>query len=484
MAAIEYNYIQKFLIFAKLTQPLHVGSAGGKSEEVLIHPVTRKPYLQASGIAGPFRAYFAGGRTAEEVGDVFGISGEDLPKEKNMNGELVRADDVESRIQFTDGVFVNEPKLELRPHVKIDSVTGTVASRDNGGQKFNTEYIGSGAEVKYAIYLYGKKEDAVADRKLIEDILSAVQAEAVQMGGMKSTGCGYMTITEAYVYSFDMEDEDSRNKWIEEDQLDKSEYDILKISKLIDKNPVAYTVVISGKTEGSMLIRAIAVSEVGEDAPDSVNIRNAGKQYIVPGSSLKGAVRNRMESILSYIGKDLPVWYKEKMIIDAFGGREIELKEDSKKRKNAKDDKYTGRVGNLRFYDTVVGTIEDNDMAPLQHRIRIDKLTGGVMHTGKFSEKNMAGDFEMKIAVGDMNSPDATFALLVMALRDLMIGIYNLGSGYSVGKGFLTIDKVEITDKNNKKAILTSSSVSDEERLISTCFDALSKAVSLGKEES
>lgn len=105
------------------------------------------------------------------------------------------------------------------------------------------------------------------------------------------------------------------------------------------------------------------------------------------------------------------------------------------------------------------------------------------MHTGKFSEKNMAGDFEMKIAVGDMNSPDATFALLVMALRDLMIGIYNLGSGYSVGKGFLTIDKVDITDKNNKKAILTSSSVSDEERLISTCFDALSKAVSLGKEE-
>ena len=147
MAAIFYDYIQKFRIQAKLTQPLHVGSGAGGSEEVLIHPVTRNPFVQATGIAGPFRANFAAGRTAKQVGDVFGISGEELPpvpeKKKGdgvqsanpettadvtevpqkTNGKLVRADDVESRICFTDGIFITEPKMELRPHVKIDPVS-------------------------------------------------------------------------------------------------------------------------------------------------------------------------------------------------------------------------------------------------------------------------------------------------------------------------------------------------------------------------
>ena len=80
MAAINYDYIHKFWIQAELTQPMHVGNGVGGSEEVLIHPVTREPFVQATGIAGPFRAFYATGKTAIELGDVFGISGEELPK--------------------------------------------------------------------------------------------------------------------------------------------------------------------------------------------------------------------------------------------------------------------------------------------------------------------------------------------------------------------------------------------------------------------
>lgn len=492
MAAINYAYIHKFWIQAELTQPMHVGSGAGSSEEVLIHPVTRIPFVQASGIAGPFRAYYAAGKDAAELGDVFGISGEELPKvpdKKKGNNKvdvdaqidgtfgdsqkedvkLVRADDVESRICFTDGIFVTEPKMELRPHVKIDPVSGTVAAEGSGGQKFNTEYIGAGAVIKFFIYLYGMESEAKADETMIVEMLTAINTKDIQFGGMKSTGCGFMKIANAAVCRFDMQKSDDIKKWQREDGLDISEYDPLTIGGSEENASAAYSITVSGKTEGAMLIRSIAVPEVGEDAPDSMNIQNAAKEYIVPGSSLKGAIKNRIEIILAYLEQKAVVSNTEKLVIDAFGGKEAS---------RLKEERYTGRSGNLRFSDTKVGEKEDNDKAPLQHRIHIDKFTGGVMHGGKFSEKNIAGDFTMTIRILDKNEPKKTCALLTMALRDLMIGAFNLGSGYNVGKGFVDIDKVKIVDKDKKSATLTKSGVTDADNIISECL----KDLSSGKE--
>ena len=96
------------------------------------------------------------------------------------------------------------------------------------------------------------------------------------------------------------------------------------------------------------------------------------------------------------------------------------------------------------------------------------------MHGGKFSEKNIAGDFTMEIRILDENDPKVTCALLTLALRDLMIGAFNLGSGYNVGKGFVDIDKVEIVTKDKKSATLTKSGVTDADNIIAECLEALS----------
>ena len=50
------DIIDSYIIKALTTAPLHVGSASGAREEVLIHPVTELPFLQAAGIAGALRA--------------------------------------------------------------------------------------------------------------------------------------------------------------------------------------------------------------------------------------------------------------------------------------------------------------------------------------------------------------------------------------------------------------------------------------------
>lgn len=99
------------------------------------------------------------------------------------------------------------------------------------------------------------------------------------------------------------------------------------------------------------------------------------------------------------------------------------------------------KTGNLLFYDTIVGDREENDKMPLSHRIHIDKFTGGVMQGGLFSEKNVAGELTIHIAIRDKNDPSQTCGLLLMALRDLAIGVMNIGGGYNVGKGIIDVDK-------------------------------------------
>ena len=54
----KYDKIIKYEAVAVCTQPLHIGSAVGDKEEVLIHPVDDIPFIQATSIAGVFRNYY------------------------------------------------------------------------------------------------------------------------------------------------------------------------------------------------------------------------------------------------------------------------------------------------------------------------------------------------------------------------------------------------------------------------------------------
>ena len=461
MAALTYDVIHHYRVDAVLTQPLHIGSAGGNREEILIHPVTRTPFIQASGLAGSFRSYYETRckANASAVTELFGSAGND-------------PGDHPSRIHFSDGIFSGDLKVERRPHVKLDPASGTVASEgaSGSGTRFDTEYIGSGAKFAFEIEVYSLGDHSAQDMEDVEAILAALHAEQIQLGAHKSTGSGYLTVEKAVRHSFLMTKGEERRMWLHPEETPVAEY-----TKLEFNNPVtsraaegtAYAITLRGRTQGDLLIRAIAVPGVGEEAPDSGSIQNAEGDYIIPGSSLKGSVRNRAESIAAYLERTGKTSARsEQLILDAFGGR----------RKDAdKNDRDTGRRGNLYFMDTVVGDREANEKAPLQHRIHIDKLTGGVMYGGKFSQKNVFGEMTIRVRVMDENDPDRSCGLLLMALRDLMAGLYNLGSGYSIGKGFLEIDSIEILDAEGHKAVLARSGIQDDSGLIDRCMKALAR---------
>lgn len=455
----EYNYnqVDKYIVSAKLTQPIHVGD--GNPEAVLFHPVTRLPFIQAAGIAGAFRGY-AEKRDPKATRALFGSGKED---------------DLElGCLKFTDGVFCSEgniwPKMELRPHIKIDGETGSVSSgvikgtSRRAGHKFNMEYIGIGSILQFSVYLFGRKETDDTMKEQLLELFSALHNKGIQFGGKKSNGCGQMQIEKLLWKHFDLTDPEERRLWMEEDRLSESGYeDIKNTLQEMQDDQIAYKVKLFGECD-SLLVKCIAVPGTGEDAPDAANIRNAEKEYIVPGSSLKGVIRSRMEQIAGYLATGNPkAAEKYKLLLqNAFG--------------LTGENGTEGKAGNVRFFDAVVGNQEENDLALLQRRIHIDKFTGGVMAGSLFSKKNVSGSIIFEVDVLNRNCPEQICGLLILALRDLALGQINLGSGYSVGKGFIQADRIEVLKViSQEKAVIhiKNQMIQDDSHVLDECLYSL-----------
>lgn len=409
-----YNKVAKYNITAECREPLHIGSGSGRNREVLIHPVRNVPFVQATGIAGALREFYSEDEALQRR--LFGgVCGD----EENAEGG--------SRVYITDGFFLESRSskdspscrkhlhTEIRPRLRIDPRTGTgqsvkiKGSERRSGQKFEIESVASGSRFSFSVYLY-EKDEILEDA--LEMGLKALHRGDIQLGGQKSNGCGYVKLLTVEKAVYDLCSSSDRGRWADES---KEMTDIVKEMTDTDVSDGRWLrFELSGRTEGSILVKAIAVTEYGKDTPASVNIRNHKKEYILPASSVKGAVRNQVEKIAAYMDMG------EECVAELFGR---EADEDG------------GKAGRLRFYDSVIGQSRENENAGMQHRLHIDKFTGSVMYGGLFTEKPAYGDITIRVDI-EKNS-DWACGLILMALRDIAVGILPLGSGSSIGRGYL-----------------------------------------------
>lgn len=459
----QYNQVGKYIITAKCETPLHIGSAVGDKSEVLTHPVENVPFIQATSLAGVFRDYYQSTYGKSHTAKVFGGSQNDQQEDqqKDQQEELTG-----SKIRFSDGIFLDSEKLvmELRPRVKINAETGTVAAEkvsgtdQQSGQKFEIEYVAAGAEFRFTVYLYDNGEE---DGNF-KTCLANIQQSNLQFGGQKSNGCGYISIEKALYKKFDLTKEEDRNKWFKEDCLKENEYEPIKVEANTNTSS-AYNIKITAKTDGELLVKGIAVTDLSDNAPDEMNIQNGAGEYIIPASSLKGVIRSRMEMIASYKGI-------KKEVIECIFGKAPNIRKKQK-----------GIKGIISFRDTVIGEKETNDEAANRIRIRIDKFTGGVMNTGLFNQKYASGNLTMDIRISkDEKNPYANIAcgLLVLALRDMANGQVTVGSGYSIGKGFIDIKEIQITNEDGKTCTISFANKKIEgEDILNSCFNALKEEI-------
>ncbi len=422
MGRLAYDRILKYEIEAVTRGPLHIGGYLGGTDEVLIDPKDNQPFIQASTLAGFLRSVSVAEWGNQITAELFGES-HDSNSDKSGN----------SRVKVTDGTMKSgRIKMELRPNVRIDRKTGTAGNENGSGQKFETAYVSEGTEFSFTLYLYTRKEEPEQQSEF-ETVLGIMKADDImegngaRIGSKKSSGAGGFGATKIKRCIYDMTSEKDRKAWRE--GVDSADCkDILSVISPIISD-CKYVIKVSAVTEGPIQVRGIAVNEFGSNAPDSENMTNGNNQFILPGSSIRGAIRSQMEKIADYMSKD-------QIIQNAFGYMADEHKDR--------------RSGNLYFQDVLFKEedqikIQEN---PLRHRIHIDKFTGGVMSRALFSERNASGETEIIIRILNKYDPDATLGLLLFALRDLASNLYNLGNGYATGKGFLKVSSIRITGRN------------------------------------
>ena len=480
-----YNRIDKYIVHAKLRQPLHVGSAESGTGEILIHPIHGMPFVQASGIAGVFRSCY-----------------EELFRNQNQAMELFGDNEkTEGRIRFTDARILGDSDgllIEVRPRIHINPVTGTSASAkgkgadSSSGQKFEMEYLGAGQEIEFRVYLYSQQsseEKEIPDQKRIEQVFAQIHNGQLQFGGQKSNGCGSMLLLSLRHHAFNLCTEIGRSEWIREDEEEAISFEELlesieKISINNDNSPRAYTITLDAKTEGSLLVKSIALTEAAvrgfsennEKEPDYVNMKNVQDQYIVPGSSLKGALRSQFERIADYMDRTIPSFESDRVTADAFG--------------RAGKKKDTGASGNIRVFDTIICPSEGCEQEIISNRIRIDRFTGGVINSSLFKEQPVHGRLQIEVAVmknrsaDDPDKAERSCGMMILTLRDLAFGMFNLGSGYSIGRGFLTADKMRILRSDGATAEITfdespagsghiKAVITDTDGVIDSCMQSL-----------
>lgn len=352
--------------------------SSAKDTQSILLDAQGHPFLQGTSLAGAFRSW-------KEDADLFSDN------------------DRRSSLMFSDLRMENVEPV-YRPRLRINGRTGTAAS----GQKYDVAAIPSGTRGSFQMVWTGDDDPARICEK-IEAYLSALGSGEIILGALKANGFGRLHVS-AVRRIYDMTNPADLEAWLLGSNVPDAEP--VRLIKRVQRD-VLFTV---SATVPGILIKA-AGSNRGQGGAHAVQLRESGRA-IVPGSSLKGVIRSQASRICPFFG------YRIADLEQLFG---------HENRANV-----GGTAGVVRFSD---GLLTDDKTIHVP-RIRINRLTGGVMSKGLFAEESLSARLQFDIRIPADRK--AGCALMLYALRDLGLGLYELGSGSAVGRGRLESVTVSI----------------------------------------
>lgn len=375
--------------------PLRTGNAENDPQQVL-YRADGRPMLQASSLAGALR--------------------ETLPDEEAKL--LFGTQEQEGSVLVSDLLFDGNARVVMRPRVRMDPVTGCASD----GAKFDVAHLESGSRFSFALVWRGMADQAEESARLLNALLAALDNGTVRLGGQKSNGFGWVQLTDVRVRRYDLFQASDRDAWLEdEDESVPS----AAVPVTLPACPPARTVFTVQVRLKDFLVKAPAPG-TKEGRSVAVNLREQGRA-ILPGSSLKGAMRAHLHRILPAC----PATAASQETLFGAG---------------ASSDKE-GTPGRLQVSDAV---LRPDGTAREVTRIRINRFTGGVMRKMLFSEEPQSGWCDFTVTLTRENP--VYCGLILTALRDLGLGLYELGSGSAQGRGRVQKMEVEIRTADGRTA--------------------------------
>lgn len=216
------------------------------------------------------------------------------------------------------------------------------------------------------------------------------------------------------------------------------------------------------KTTGPLLVRSGHTSVKGPDMTPVRTFRNRRHEVYIPGSSLKGVIRNHAEKIVRTLKpgvacnpfvmtRDRGAKFEDVACGDKFERRKKELHETIGSETAYADSCPICRLfGSLEF----IGRVSINDAylaagqferTELRDGVGIDRLTGGASHQAKFELEAVSPGTTFSGEVLLRNFECWQLGLLLAVLMDMEDGMIQVGSGRSRGLGSVTASLGELS---------------------------------------
>ena len=381
----------------KLTSPLVIRA--GVSNDILNDTVDDivvtyhdgQPFIPGTSLAGVLR------QTIQDIRpDV----------DKVLFGSIDEHKGTQSALQIND-IPLENTNISVRDGICIDDVLGVTKD----GAKYDFEVIESGAygtlRIDCIIREYHQNQVDIIEEAL--KTLANLLGNGISIGARTVNGFGRIACEDISLEHYDFAKPESVQDWL----LRKSGATItIPEAPIVAKRDLIID--MDCYLEDTILIKSIFEARW----EDKLEGKSEDKllTLFIPGTSVKGVLRHQCGHIVHALGRGTAITN------ELFGFSNDKTKDSHKSRV----------LVNEVYFDTAYTQEE-------QHRIRVDRFTGGVMNGALFADhplRNTKGEkltFPLHIRIKDCTDSEAGLAMLLV--KDLMTGQVTMGANRTIGCG-------------------------------------------------
>lgn len=419
------NPVKKKIVFSiqvELDAPLCVASGkDGLTDADVMQDYDGKPFIPASSIAGAMRSYLKKDKNSPCL---FGYS-------EGEGGKM-------SALFLSDMIFEDEAKLLIRDGVELDDKKTAV-----DGSKYDMQMIEAGTKAHFYAELTirennGKeKEFRDSEEDYVNDLAAAlygINSGKLRMGRKKTRGFGKMKLIQVRKIEFTADNYlkyaevyQEKDVWNEAVWKKKSQegWHVWESWREASSSPTEYMMLqIPLSLQGGISIRQYAARK-GE--PDFVQMSRLCKSAengkmtenaIIPGSSMAGALRHRLKTILKTLAANGLDIHVDGILDTMFGYAE-------------KEDAHISMI-------TINETVIDGAVPFIVTRTGISRFESSARHRSLYTEKTFVKgklNLEIFIRKGIFEDYQWMLGLLLLAIKDLQNGYLAVGGETGIGRG-------------------------------------------------
>ncbi|TFH46923.1 MAG: hypothetical protein E4G94_01305 [ANME-2 cluster archaeon] len=386
-----------------LKSPMIIGSGQDEFADIeVIKDSKGNPFIPATSLTGVISHYFDENypERLKEKYQFFGYSRKnDNEKHESFQSAFICHD-----------LHAQKALIRIRDGVKIDPSSQT--AEDMG--KYDFEIIEKGAvfDLFWEITIRDI-HDPDTFKQILATMISPLKEGTLPMGAKTNSGFGKCKLKKLCISHFDFSKKDDVFRWLKQDfskgtpKLDCKPFEPENHNKI-------FCIEARFAIKSSLIVRSYSEEA---NMPDATSITSNGK-YVLPGTSVKGAIRHRALKIL----KTLEIDDAQERIYNLFGdaGKNIVSKK--------------GRV-----------LIEEKNIKmvypEIQNRIKIDRFTGGTIKTALFNSMPLWSkdhhDESVTIIIKIRNYKEWEAGLMLHVLKDLWSEDLPIGGEKNIGRGIL-----------------------------------------------